>query len=91
MTMPKKDIELDDVARVVVTNTETIAAMANTFGALLEVTRALLCRLAQDDPYLSVQLLEIAEPVLAERAPELRQSAKAYLATIDPVSAQQMH
>lgn len=89
--MAERDIELDDVARIVLANTATIASLTDLFGALFEVTRALLRHMSESEPDLADRLLELAEPVLAARAPETIAAARAYLTTITTLDVGQSH
>ena len=85
MKMAKDDVSLDDVARLAMENTTTIALLAHMFGALFEITRALLRDLSDEDPTLPTRLAEIAEPILASRDPQTIAAAREYLATISPL------
>ena len=65
--MAKDEITLDDVARVVVTNTEALNSAAKQLAVVFDVLAALLAVLEQTDPALLDQLKTTATATLSTR------------------------
>lgn len=65
--MAKDEITLDDVARVVVTNTEALNSAAKQLAVVFDVLAALLAVLEQTDPALLDRLKTTATATLSTR------------------------